>query len=53
MENETTPAELKNGPVVDRSCTDWICLFLFILFSVGSFGIFGFAIKHGDPTKLV
>lgn len=52
MQPETTPDHLKNGPVVDRSCTDILCLVIFMLFTVGMFGLTGYAIGNGDPMRL-
>lgn len=41
LTGEKTSGDLKNGPVVDRSCTDVICLVIFVVFSIGMMVIAG------------
>jgi len=36
--------DLKNGPVVERSCTDILCLIIFIFFTIGMILITLFAL---------
>ncbi|CAK85024.1 unnamed protein product (macronuclear) [Paramecium tetraurelia] len=49
---EGTDPKLRNGPVVDRECTDIFCLLLFIVFTFGMFFISGYAFKNGDPHRI-
>lgn len=49
---EGTDPKLRNGPVVERECTDIFCLLLFIVFTCGMFFITGYAIKNGDPKRI-
>lgn len=48
---EKTDVSLRNGPVEDRTCTDFGCCICFVLmwmiFMVG----FLFAFYNGDPSK--
>lgn len=39
-------------PDAERSCTDIICLVIFVVFSAGMFGIAVTALKLGDPKRL-
>jgi len=41
------------GPLQKRSCTDVICLLLFITFIVAWAGVGIYAFTHGDPSKLL
>ncbi|XP_013780971.2 choline transporter-like protein 2 isoform X1 [Limulus polyphemus] len=41
------------GPIKNRSCTDILCLFLFLAFIAGWVVVAGFAYKHGDPRQLL
>ncbi|XP_047737177.1 choline transporter-like protein 2 isoform X1 [Hyalella azteca] len=41
------------GPVKSRSCTDILCLLLFVMFLVGWGVVAAFGIIHGDPSRLV
>ena len=42
-----------NGPVMDRSCTDIICCFLFLAFLVGMGGTGAYGYINGDPLLLL
>ncbi|XP_050713800.1 choline transporter-like protein 4 isoform X4 [Eriocheir sinensis] len=42
-----------SGPLKNRSCTDIICLLLFIAFLVGWGVVAGFAVYGGDPERLL
>ncbi|XP_064457388.1 choline transporter-like protein 4 isoform X2 [Ornithodoros turicata] len=41
------------GPVKNRSCTDILCLFIFIFFLIGWAIVAFFAFKYGDPERLI
>lgn len=41
------------GPVDRRSCTDVLCLLLFILFIAAQVIVCGFAFANGDPRRLI
>ncbi|XP_063592712.1 choline transporter-like protein 4 [Penaeus indicus] len=41
------------GPIKGRSCTDIICLLLFLVFLVGWGVVAGFAATSGDPSRLL
>ncbi|KAK7076338.1 hypothetical protein SK128_014359 [Halocaridina rubra] len=41
------------GPIKNRSCTDILCLLLFLAFLVGWGVVAGFAAMHGDPSRLL
>ena len=43
---------LNNGPLLDRSCTDFLCTLLFMLFIGGFVVVAVFGFKHGDPKAL-
>lgn len=45
--------KLQNGPVMDRSCTDIICCFLFLAFIVGMGGSGAYGYINGDPYLLL
>ena len=45
--------KLQNGPVMDRSCTDIICCFLFLAFLVGMAGAGAYGYINGDPALLL
>ncbi|XP_020630199.1 choline transporter-like protein 2 [Orbicella faveolata] len=42
-----------NGPIKDRSCTDWICCILFVLYVVGMVVLGIVAYVKGNPYKLL
>jgi solute carrier family 44 (choline transporter-like protein), member 2/4/5 len=48
-----TSIELQNGPLSSRSCTDLLCLLLFIAFLLTSTAIQLFAWSTGSPQKLL
>lgn len=41
------------GPIKGRSCTDILCLLLFLVFLVGWGVVAGFAATSGDPSRLL
>ncbi|KAF2353312.1 Choline transporter-like [Trinorchestia longiramus] len=41
------------GPVKSRSCTDILCLLLFVVFLVGWGVVAVIGVMHGDPTRLL
>lgn len=41
------------GPLKNRSCTDVICLFLFVFFLIGWAIVAFFAYRHGNPERLI
>lgn len=43
----------KNGPLVDRSCTDVLCCLLFFVFFLGLFATAAYGYKNGDPYRLL
>jgi len=45
--------QLKNGPVMNRSCTDIICCCLFLAFCVGMVGTACYGFIKGDPYLLL
>jgi choline transporter-like protein 2/4/5 len=45
--------ELKNGPVMNRSCTDFICCLLFLAFLCGMGGTGAYGYLNGDPMLLL
>lgn len=45
--------QLMNGPVMNRSCTDIICCFLFLAFLVGMGGTAAYGYFNGDPILLL
>lgn len=49
---DTTDPKLRNGPVVERECTDIFCFLLFVVFTIGMFYISGYAFKNGDPRRI-
>ncbi|XP_059489067.1 choline transporter-like 2 isoform X2 [Neocloeon triangulifer] len=42
-----------HGPLKRRSCTDILCLFLFLAFIGGWIFVATYAYRHGDPQKLI
>ena len=44
---------MKNGPVMDRGCTDILCCLVFIAFLVGMVGVSGYGLTYGDPYLLL
>lgn len=49
---EITPAFFRSGPVQTRSCTDILCLLIFLFSSAALLAIMGIAISNGNP-KLI
>jgi hypothetical protein len=49
---EPLDAELANGPMTKRSCTDPLCCLIFIAFIAGMIGIAGYALTKGNPTLI-
>lgn len=49
---EIISAECKDGPVVERGCTDLICLIIFLAVFVALFGIAIYGFTKGKPTLL-
>jgi len=47
------PKELENGPVENRSCTDWLFCLIFVAFLVGMVGVSGYGLTYGDPKLLL
>ena len=45
--------DLKNGPVRDRSTTDFICCIIFLAFWAACVFVAIFALQNGDPVKLI
>ena len=43
----------KNGPIANRSCTDWCCCIIFLCAIVAYFGACAYGWKNGDPAKLL
>lgn len=41
------------GPIGNRSCTDVLCMLLFVVFLVGWAAIATFAVLNGNPMRLV
>ena len=53
-DNSATPRpKTKHSPIKDRSCTDIICLALFLVFIVGLVIISIFAYTNGNPRLLL
>lgn len=50
-EEEYDPSH--NGPIKDRSCTDVICLLLFIVFLLGWGVVSVYAFVNGNPKQLI
>ena len=46
------PIYLKSGPLEIRSCTDVFCLIIFILFTIWSLTLSGFAFYSANPKIL-
>ncbi|XP_042214681.1 choline transporter-like 2 isoform X3 [Homarus americanus] len=42
-----------SGPIKNRSCTDILCLLLFVAFLAGWGVVTGFAVIQGDPSRLL
>mmetsp|Transcript_23391 Transcript_23391/g.23014 ORF Transcript_23391/g.23014 Transcript_23391/m.23014 type:complete len:192 (-) Transcript_23391:1345-1920(-) len=43
----------RNGPVMNRKCTDCICCLLFIMFIIGMGGTAAYGFLYGDPYLLL
>ncbi len=43
---------LKNGPMMNRSCTDVICCIIYLIFWVGLVYLAKWGFANGDPRKL-
>eukprot|EP01017_Pseudomicrothorax_dubius_P014196 TRINITY_DN165_c0_g1_i17.p1 TRINITY_DN165_c0_g1~~TRINITY_DN165_c0_g1_i17.p1 ORF type:complete len:497 (-),score=121.24 TRINITY_DN165_c0_g1_i17:32-1522(-) len=52
-QGEQVDPRLTNGPLPERSCTDLVCLFLFVIFLVAVGLMTGVAFKNGDPKRLL
>ena len=53
-DKDTMPRdELKNGPIQNRGCTDFLCCLLFIVFFAGFAGVHWYGIQNGDPYLLL
>ena len=50
-EDDYDPSD--SGPIKDRSCTDVVCLLLFIVFIVGWGIISTYAFINGNPAQLI
>jgi hypothetical protein len=44
---------MKNGIVMERSCTDVFMCIIFFVFFLGMFGTAGYGYHKGDPYKLI
>lgn len=42
-----------DGPMKNRSCTDVICLLIFVAYLVGMMYLLGYALAVGDPYRLI
>lgn len=42
-----------SGPIKNRSCTDVLCLLIFVIFLIGWAVVAGYAFYHGDPDTLI
>lgn len=49
---EIISAECKDGPVLNRSCSDILCLIIFLATFVGLFGVAIYGFQEGNPTLL-
>lgn len=47
-----TGSELRNGPIINRKCTDLVCLFISILIISSSFTISIYSLRNGHPSEL-
>lgn len=47
-----TSPELIDGPLEERSCTDTLCCFIYVVFSLACLLIFFYSINAGDPRRL-
>ena len=48
-----TPDALKNGVVMDRSCTDILMCTVFTIFFCGMFATAAYGYANGDPLKVI
>ena len=49
---EIISAECKDGPVLERGCTDLCCFFIFTAVFVALFGVAIYGFVKGNPTLL-
>ena len=42
----------EDGPIENRSCTDLICLCIFVLFIAATIGLYGYAVIEGDISQV-
>uniref|UniRef100_A0A1W7RAS8 Choline transporter-like protein n=1 Tax=Hadrurus spadix TaxID=141984 RepID=A0A1W7RAS8_9SCOR len=42
-----------SGPIKNRSCTDVLCLLIFVIFLIGWAVLAGYGFKYGDPDTLI
>lgn len=44
---------MKDGMVMERSCTDWWMCIIFFVFFLGMFATAGYGYSEGDPYRLL
>ncbi len=47
-----TSTDLIDGPIEERSCTDSLCCFIYVAFSIVCIMIFCYSLNAGDPRRL-
>lgn len=52
-EKNKTDEKMKNGIILDRSCTDVIMCIIFTVFFFGCFGTAAYGYAEGDPVLLI
>ena len=45
--------ELKNGPIMNRGCTDVLCCLFFLAFMGGMGAVHFYGVQNGDPYLLL
>lgn len=45
--------KFKNGPIAQRSVSDWCCCLIFLVAIVGYIGASAYGWKYGEPRKLL
>jgi choline transporter-like protein 2/4/5 len=45
--------EIGEGPLFNRSCTDVLCLLIFLIFCGGTFAIAEYGFSKGNPSELL
>lgn len=52
-EDFDVPEDLKNGPRVNRKCTNLLCYIVFVVFNITMLGFAIYGYINGDPGKLM